>query len=97
MQKGDGQIISADEDGSGDDRFVDLIEARVEPDERQGQRADAEERDDDHTGPKIPLRFRLLIQEFSAVLALDGLVLDLFGAIGALLHSPILTKKGPVS
>jgi len=66
---------------------------RTQPDQRQRQRSHAQDRDDDEGPSEIPLesslfpgRARGTIEELAAVLALDRLVLDLFGAIGTLFH-----------
>jgi hypothetical protein len=84
---------SDDHRDHGDGDFPPEIQARVPSDHRQGQWADAAERNNDRPRPKIPrqLDFRDRwrddsINELTAVLAYDRIVLDLLGAVVALFH-----------
>jgi hypothetical protein len=66
------------------------------PDEGKGQGAYAANGNNDERGSEIPLHFIFrgpgpegAIQELSAMLAFDGLILNVFGAIWALLHTDL--------
>ena len=87
------QEPTENEDAYGESDFPCQRGLGTPPDERQRQGAHAGEGDDDKRGAKIPgnllsCRERAFggIQKFTAVLALDGGVLNLFSAEGTFFH-----------
>ena len=81
------------EDHDGESDLPCARRIRTQPDQRQRQRPHAQDRDDDGGSSEMPFESGLFpgrvqgtIEELAAVLALDRLVLDIFGAKGTLFH-----------
>jgi hypothetical protein len=98
-----GQLVQHPGDCQGDESDNDLPSAAgigTEPDQGQGQGADAQQGDDNDGGLEIPVGVFLLrsgwsVEELATVLAFDCLVLNLFRAEWTLLHNfPIHAGKG---